>query len=123
MAEQVIYTEEQIHKASYPDITEKNLATSKIPLKRLDTPKGRAYYQADLEPEDRIYIYSSTTIIDNVLTKGIGFDMWLGNATSHKDAMDYANERAEIGNMVHALCMYLVWGETIDTSSGFLNED
>ena len=117
------YTKEQIEKASYPDITDKNLAVSKIPIKRLDTPKGRTYYQADLDPKDREYIYSSTTIIGNVLSKGIGFDMWLGNATSYKDAMDYAKERADLGSMTHALCMYLVWGETIDTRDGFLSED
>ena len=124
MAEPVkVYTEEQIQKASYPDITDKNLAVSKIPLKRLDTPKGRAYYQGNVDPEERVYIYSSTTIIGNVLSKGIGFDMWLGNASSYKDAMDYAKERADIGSCVHALCMYLVWGETIDTRDGFLTED
>ena len=123
MAKPVVYTEEQIEKASYPDITDKNLAVSKIPLKRLDTPKGRTYYQGNVDPEERVYIYSSTTIIGNVLSKGIGFDMWLGNASSYKDAMDYAKERADIGSCVHALCMYLVWGETIDTRDGFLTED
>ena len=123
MAEPVKYTEEQIEKASYPDITDKNLAVSKIPLKRLDTPKGRTYYQGNVDPEERVYIYSSTTIIGNVLAKGIGFDMWLGNASSYKDAMEYGKERADIGSCVHALCMYLVWGETIDTRDGFLIED
>ena len=118
-----VYTEEQIEKASYPDITDKNLAVSKIPLKRLDTPKGRTYYQGNVDPEERVYIYSSTTIIGNVLSKGIGFDMWLGNASSYKDAMEYGKERADIGSCVHALCMYLVWGETIDTRDGFLIED
>ena len=123
MAEPVVYTEEQIQKASYPDITDKNLAVSKIPLKRFNATKGRVYFQGDVDPKDRIYVYSSTTIIDNVLAKGIGFDMWLGNATSYKDAMDYGRERANIGSCVHALCMYLVWGETIDTRDGFILED
>ena len=123
MAKPVVYTEEQIEKASYPDITDKNLAVSKIPLKRLDTPKGRTYYQGNVDPEERVYIYSSTTIIGNVLSKGIGFDMWIGNASSYKDAMNYGRERAGIGSMTHALCMYLVWGETIDTRDGFLIED
>ena len=117
------YTEEQIQKASYPDITDRNLAVSKIPLKRLNATKGRVYYQGNVDPKDRVYIYSSTTIIDNVLAKGIGFDMWLGNASSYKDAMDYGRERANIGSCVHALCMYLVWGETVDTRDGFLLED
>tara|TARA_Y100000310_G_C20251619_1_gene609362 strand:- start:95 stop:463 length:369 start_codon:yes stop_codon:yes gene_type:complete len=122
MAESVVYTKEQIEKASYPDL-DYNLTTSKIPLKRLDSRLGRTYYQADVDPADREYVYSSTTIIDNVLDKGIGFKMWLGNANSYKDAMDYAQERANVGNITHALCMYLIWGETIDCRDGFLIED
>ena len=99
-------TEEKILQASYPDPPQ--LITSKIPISRLDTPKGRAYYARDSKLEDRQYIYSSTTILSNTLTKGIGFDMWLGNALSYKDAMKYANERAFIGTMTHAMIMYLV---------------
>ena len=94
MVEQIVYTEEQVEKASYPDLVENNLTTSLIPLKRLDTPHGRTYYQRDADKADRTYLYSSTTILDNVLTKGLGFDMWLGNANSYKDAMDYGKERA-----------------------------
>ena len=123
MAESVKYTKEQIQKASYPDLVENNLTTSKIPLKRLDTTHGRTYYQRDVDEADRTYLYSSTTILDNVLTKGIGFDMWLGNANSYKDAMDYGKERAAIGNCVHAMAMYLIWGETVNTTHGFFNED
>tara|TARA_Y100001963_G_scaffold7879_1_gene10289 strand:+ start:872 stop:1729 length:858 start_codon:yes stop_codon:yes gene_type:complete len=114
-------TEEKILQASYPDPPQ--LITSKIPISRLDTPKGRAYYARDSKLEDRQYIYSSTTILSNTLTKGIGFDMWLGNALSYKDAMKYANERAFIGTMTHAMIMYLVWGEKVDTTTGFYNED
>ena len=69
MAESVKYTEEQIQAASYPDLVENNLTTSKIPLKRIDTPHGRAYFQRDVDEKDRIYLYSSTTILDNVITK------------------------------------------------------
>ena len=123
MAEPIKYTEEQIEKASYPDITDKNLAVSKIPLKRLNATKGRVYYQGNVDPKDRVYIYSSTTILDNVMDKGIGFKKWLGNAKSYDDAMEYGKERADLGSCVHALCMYLVWGETIDTRDGFLIED
>jgi len=123
MAEPVVYTKEQIEKASYPDLVENNLVYSKIPLSRLDTPHGRAYYQSQVDEGERTYLYSSTTILDNVMAKGIGFDMWLGNANSYKDAMEYGKERADIGTMVHALCMYLVWGETVDCRDGFLNED
>ena len=123
MAEPVVYTEEQIEKASYPDITDKNLAVSKIPLKRFDAINGRVYFQGNVDPKERIYVYSSTAIIGKVLAKGIGFDMWLGNASSYKDAMAYGKERADLGSCTHALIMYMVWGETIDTRDGFLIED
>ena len=114
-------TEEKILQASYPDPPQ--LITSKIPISRLDTPKGRTYYQRDVKEEDRTYIYSSTTILSNTLTKGIGFDMWLGNSLSHQHALDYANRRAFLGTMTHAMIMYLLWGETVDTDTGFYNED
>ena len=123
MAESVVYTEEEIEKASYPDLEENNLTTSKIPIKRLNTSHGRVYYQRDVDEKDRTYIYSSTTILDNVLDKGIGFKMWLGNAKSYEDAMKYANERALVGSITHALCMYLIWNETVDCRNGFLSED
>tara|TARA_Y100000593_G_scaffold95130_1_gene200446 strand:- start:15368 stop:15736 length:369 start_codon:yes stop_codon:yes gene_type:complete len=122
MAKPVEYTEEQIQKASYPDLPNE-LITSKTPIKRLDTPHGRVYYGIDQEEGKRTYIYSSTTILDNTLTKGIGFNMWLGNANSYKDAMEYGKERAEVGSITHALCMYLIWGYEIDTDNGFLIED
>ena len=114
-------SEEQILQASYPDPPQ--LLISKIPISRLDTAKGRVYYQRDINVEDRVYIYSSTTVLSNTLNKGIGFDMWLGNALSYKDAMLYANERAFIGTMTHAMIMYLLWGEEVDTTTGFYNED
>ena len=122
MAEQVILTKEE-ENASYPDLVDKNLVTSKIPLKRMNSTHGRVYYQSNAEVEDRAYLYSSTTILDNVLTKGIGFDRWLGNATSYSDAMEYAKERAMIGNMTLALALWLIWGETIDCRHGFFIED
>lgn len=122
MVEPIVYTEEQIEKASYPDLPN-DLVTSKIPIKRLDTKNGRTYYQLEVKEEDRVYLYSSTTIIDKVLSKGFGFEKWLGDSQSHKAAMDYAKERADIGSMVHALCMYLIFGKTIDCRDGFLHED
>ena len=114
-------TEDKILQASYPDPPQ--LITSKTPVSRLDTPKGRVYYKRDAKMDERVYIYSSTTILSNTLTKGIGFDMWLGNAVSYKDAMIYASERAFIGTMSHAMIMYLLWGEKVDTSTGFYNEE
>ena len=118
------YTEEQVQKASYPDLVENNLTTSKIPIKRLDTKHNRrVYYQRDAKEADRVYIYSSTTIIDNVMDKGYGFKKWLGDSLSLDHAEKYASERASIGTMTHALCMYLIWQETVDCRDGFLLED
>ena len=122
MAEPVVFTKEQIERASYPDI-ENTLITSITPLSRLDTPHGRTYYQRMVETEDRTYLYSSTTILDNVLAKGIGFSMWLGNSVSYDAAMEYANKRARIGTIAHQLCMYLIWGRTVDCTHGVFNED
>ena len=104
MAESVVYTDEQIEKASYPDI-ENTLITSKIPLSRLDTPHGRTYYQREVEMGERVYLYSSTTILDNVLAKGFGFNKWLGDSLSYDAAMEYAGNRARVGTTSHQLCM------------------
>ena len=123
MAESIKYTKAEIEKASYPDKPENNLVFSKIPLGRMQSANGRVYYQSNIEVGERTYIYSSTTILDKVLSKGIGFSMWLGNSPSYESAMEYGMKRARIGSMVHALCMYLLWGETIDTRDGFLIED
>ena len=114
-------TEDQILQASYPDPPQ--LITSKTPISRLDSKIGRAYYERGVEESKRTYIYSSTTILSNTLTKGIGFSMWLGNSISYEHAMEYANKRAFIGTMTHAMIMYLIWGETVDTNTGFYNED
>ncbi len=123
MVESVVYTEDQIKKASYPDLLDLNLVYSKFPLSRLQTANGRVYYKGDVDPEDRTYIYSSTSILGATLRKGIGWDKWLGNSLSYISAKQYGNERAYIGTMAHALCMYLIWGETIDTTVGFYNRD
>tara|TARA_Y100001938_G_scaffold141315_1_gene210864 strand:- start:1533 stop:2396 length:864 start_codon:yes stop_codon:yes gene_type:complete len=114
-------TKKQIEKASYPDPDQ--LITSKIPISRIDAPKGRYYYQRDVEVENRVYNASSTTILSNTLTKGIGFDMWLGNSLSYRHAMDYARDRAFLGTQTHAMIMWLIWGLKVDTSNGFYNED
>jgi hypothetical protein len=47
--------------------------------------------------------FRSITTVPNVFDKGIGWNKWLGNATSYGDAMDYAEKRANIGTLVHIL--------------------
>ena len=114
-------TEESILQASYPDPPQ--LITSKIPLARIDSAKGRAYYAREAKEDERTYIYSSTTILSNTLSKGLGFDMWLGNSLSYEHAKKYAHKRAFVGTMTHAFIQYMIWGETIDTTTGFYDED
>ena len=86
--------------------------------------KGNRYYynKSEKVAKNRDYLMSVTTWI-GALSKGVGFDMWLGNASSYKDAMQYANERAMVGNMVHAMCMWLIWGKEVDTSYGFYDDN
>lgn len=47
--------------------------------------------------------FRSITTIPNALSKGFGFERWLGNANSYSDAMEYAETRANIGTIVHIL--------------------
>ena len=84
-------TEDQILQASYPDPPQ--LITSKTPISRLDSKIGRAYYERGVEESKRTYIYSSTTILSNTLTKGIGFSMWLGNSISYEHAKLISEEK------------------------------
>lgn len=114
-------TEQQMELALYPDLGDEfNLIHSKIPTGVMDSPHGRVYYAKNDHPDKRIYFYSVTTI-EGAMNKGLGFDMWLGNSLSYKHAMEYANERADFGTMIHALCMYLGWGKTVDCDYGFYN--
>ena len=108
---------DKVLEASWP-LPENDQISSAIPTKSMDF-KGSRYYYNKLEEDlkKRVYVMSVTTWL-NCVSKGIGFNMWLGNANSYKDAMSYANERAEIGNMVHAM-----WGKSVDTSHGWYNAD
>ena len=108
-------------RASWP-LPENDQIDSKIPTKSMDFKGNRYYYnKSEKDAKKRDYLMSVTTWI-GALSKGVGFDMWLGNAKSYSDAMKYANERAMVGNMVHAMCMWLIWGKEVDTSYGFYDE-
>ena len=95
---------------------------SKILTKTLDLSNGRFYTQRKLKDEKKRLYFPSVTTILKVIHKGDGFDRWLGNASSYNDAMAYADEAANIGSIVHALCMRLLWGEKIDTTKGFYDD-
>ncbi len=103
-------------------VLEKNLIDIKHPHKRQDGPLGRLYTQKDEKVAKRAYFYSVTTILDNLLCKGIGWDKWLGGSRSYEDAMQYGKDRAEIGDITHALCSLIAWGEEVDTSIGWFNK-
>ena len=116
------HSKDHIKRASWP-LFELDQIKSKIPSKSIDFKGLRYYYQREeKDPNNRDYLLSVTTWL-NCLSKGIGFNRWLGNSVSYEAAMGYANERAFVGTMVHALCMYLVWGKEVDTSYGFYDQD
>ena len=85
------------------------LQQNPIDVERHHLNDGRWYSPTDAwwekhgeEDTEKPYFRSITTI-PNVFDKGIGWNKWLGNATSYADAMDYANKRANIGTLVHIL--------------------
>jgi len=51
---------------------------------------------------------SVTTFIGGVLNKGVGYDTWLGNANSYKEACKDRDIAAERGTTVHNLCEELI---------------
>jgi len=57
----------------------------------------------------------SVTRVDSVIDKGYGFEKWLGDATSYKDACEYRDKRAEIGSKVHTLIAKLILYKQIKT--------
>lgn len=84
-----------------------------IPVERHDL-NGRWYAPTDEwwkenGEGDKPFRRSSTTIL-NVLANGIGYDSWLGNSHGYSAAMDYANERARIGTVVHEIIRELYSG-------------
>lgn len=99
-----------------------DLKSSPIDTKTNDLSNGRWYCNNAKEEKEKVYIPSVTTIL-NAISKGKGFDMWLGNALSYKHAMDYANEAADIGSIVHAYCYRLIMGEKVNTKEDYLDAD
>lgn len=77
------------------------------------TSNGR-FYKIVYDGKIRIYP-SVTTIIDSTVAKGKGYEKWLGNARSYRDAQEYANERAELGTKVHKHCEELANGMDLVT--------
>ena len=69
-------------------------------IQRLDAVNGRHYINANNPLPDPKP--SVTTVID-VISKGYAFHKWLGDSLSYKHAMQYANKKAAIGTVVHAM--------------------
>jgi len=77
---------------------------------------GIRWYSPIVEDEtewkNRAFVPSVTTVL-NVVDKGFGWNKWLGDYTSFKDAMDYAREAALVGTIVHAFIDELVRGKEL----------
>ncbi len=80
-----------------------------IPERR-DDMNGRWYQYGDE------YKRSWTAIAGETLRKGIGWDKWLGNAPSYREAMIYSGERANLGSNLHTIFANLIWGASISTA-------
>ena len=85
------------------------IKATKIPERR-DDMNGRWYQYGDK------FKRSWTTIAGEVLRKGIGWDKWLGNASSYREAMIYADERASLGSRLHTIFANMIWGAEITTA-------
>jgi len=83
--------------------------------KRYDTVIGRFY-----EHEGRL-IPSVTNVLGTV-SKGLGYDKWLGNFSSYDAAMAFAKEAAERGTRVHINCEALIAGLPV-SAKGVLPDD
>ena len=106
---------------------------SLTPIERIDFPFGRAYapllgYLRDnfktqeWTKENRQHIPSVTTI-QNIMSKGIGFEKWLGDYGSYADAMAFANNAATEGTQIHLCLEQLTMGVDIDFSQPFFDVD
>tara|TARA_Y100000310_G_C20583838_1_gene764370 strand:+ start:126 stop:989 length:864 start_codon:yes stop_codon:yes gene_type:complete len=103
------------------DLQPQDLLKSKIECGSMTLPNGRWYYGLTQKDDKRVYFPSVTSIL-NIVGKGEGFDRWLGNAVSYDDAMAYAMRKANTGSIVHAICMYLIWGQDIDLNDGWVDD-
>ena len=111
--------EKAVEDAYHDAVINDQLIQSKIYADKGNFQLGRAYYRRTKEIVKKGVFWSVTTIIENTIDKGYGFAKWLGDSPSHQHAMDYADKAATVGNIVHALVMFLIWGEEVDTSKGF----
>tara|TARA_R110000765_G_scaffold256269_1_gene356768 strand:+ start:1297 stop:2034 length:738 start_codon:yes stop_codon:yes gene_type:complete len=60
---------------------------------------------------------SVTTIIGGTISKGLGFDKWLGNHPSYKIACEERDEAATRGTTVHNLAEQYMLGETVTSDN------
>lgn len=106
---------------------------SLTPIERIDFPFGRAYapllgYLRDnfktqeWTKENRQHIPSVTTI-QNIMSKGIGFEKWLGSYGSYEEAMEYANTAATEGTQIHLCLEQLTMGVDMDFTQPYFDVD
>ena len=106
---------------------------SLTPIERIDFPFGRAYapllgYLRDnfktqeWTKENRQHIPSVTTI-QNIMSKGIGFEKWLGDYGSYADAMAFANNAATEGTQIHLCLEQLTMGVDMDFTQPYFDAE
>lgn len=83
----------------FPDYTTPQLPELPFTVYRYNCKNGRFY-----GIENRKGLKPSVTTIMKAISKGIAYEIWLGNASSHKDAMDYSMTAADSGTKVHKKC-------------------
>lgn len=85
-----------------------SLIQPKIIPTRHDLKNGRWYeYEGKFKP-------SVTTFLD-IVSKGIGFNMWLGNSPSYREAMKIRDEAGEVGERIHYNIGNLILGGEVET--------
>ena len=79
------------------------------PIERFD--EGSRWYS---DARKKAWKPSVTTVIGQLLNKGPGYDEWLGNHASYKEACATRDEACEIGNIVHDSIETLLGGFPVE---------
>ena len=67
--------------------------------------------------EDNPWKPSVTSVIGSVLSKGRGFEQWMGNQPSYKIACEQRDESAALGTAIHQACEHYLQGTVVDGST------
>lgn len=101
------------------------LRESPVPYRREDFTNGRFYTEVtkkDIPDKKRVWRPSVTTIVQQAVPKGVGWNKWLGNSPSYDSAMAFGDEAAQVGDCVHSFLDCLVRGQTIPTNAEWYDD-